>query len=127
MARLGNFDVKSLSDVVRFNEQNAAIALPKRSLALSINSYWATHSYVNLLAHEDQEDLIKALNGTTSEEDYLNARVVCKRLAREECLEKIMDHFNLDVIAAPSDSPIVGFSACAGMHCLFKELHPNPS
>lgn len=75
-----NFDVKSLSDAVRFNEQNAAITSPKRSLALSINSYRATHLYVNLLAHEDQEDLIKAPNGTTSEEDYLNARVVCKRL-----------------------------------------------
>lgn len=110
--------------MVRYNEQNAAVALPKRSLTLSINLYRGNTliRLVITLAHEDQEDLIKALNGTTSEEDCLNARVLCRRLAREKCLEKMMDDFHLDVIAAPSESPIVGFSACAGMQ---KPLFPT--
>ena len=33
-----------------------------------------------------------------------------------------MNDFNVDLIAAPSDSPIVGFAACAGMQIL-----PNSS
>lgn len=33
-----------------------------------------------------------------------------------------MNDFNLDVIAAPSESVIVGFAACAGMHCLSESI-----
>jgi len=76
--------VKSLADIIDFNQRNAARELP----------------------YFGQELLIKAqAKGPLTEQPYLDALEKCRRLTRAEGIDAAMDSSQLDVIIAPAGGP----------------------
>jgi amidase len=76
--------VRSLQDVIDFNERNKEKELP-----------WF-----------GQETLIKAQEkGPLTEQAYLDAVEKCRRLSRDEGIDGAMDKHELDAIVAPSGGP----------------------
>lgn len=76
--------VRSLSDVIEYNKENAASAMPFF-----------------------QQEILVASNelGDLNTPEYLEAVKTMKQLAGPEGIDKVMDEFNLDAIAAPTGSP----------------------
>ena len=85
LARLGpGAPVTSLADVIAFNERNAARELR-----------WF-----------GQELFVKAqAKGPLTDDDYLKARALCLRVARDEGIDAVMKTQRLDALIAPTGGP----------------------
>ena len=76
--------VRTLKDIIEFNERHSAEELQ-----------WF-----------GQEELIKSqAKGPLTEPAYLDALAACRRLARTEGIDAVMDKDNLDAIIAPTSTP----------------------
>ena len=85
LARLGpNAPVKSLADVIAFNERHAATELK-----------WF-----------GQDLFVKAqAKGPLTDDDYLKARALCLRVARDEGISAVLAQHRLDALIAPTGGP----------------------
>lgn len=85
LANLGpGAPVRSLAEVIAFNERNAQAELR-----------WF-----------GQEELVRSqAKGPLTEPDYLEALATCRRLARTEGIDAVMNRHNLDAIVAPTSTP----------------------
>jgi len=85
LAGLGpNARMKTLDDLVRFNEENKERVMP-----------WY-----------GQEDFLKSQAcGPLTDKKYLDARAKCVRLSRKEGFDKVVAQYNLDVLVAPTGGP----------------------
>jgi amidase len=85
LAQLGpGAPVKTLKDIIDFNNQHRDIELQ-----------WF-----------GQEELLKSqAKGPLTDKAYLDALATCKRMARTEGIDAVMDKDNLDAIIAPSSTP----------------------
>ncbi|KAK0708454.1 amidase signature domain-containing protein [Lasiosphaeris hirsuta] len=94
---LGAFDecpVGNLKDIVKFNEENKSECLPP--------------------PYTEQNDLLKALyNNDDNEEHISTLRAGLKAVARN-MVDTALERENVDMIAAPSDSPLCIHAAAAG-------------
>jgi amidase len=84
LARRGNTAVKSLKDVIEFNERNRAREMPYFGQDIFIKS-------------EEK--------GGLDSKEYVDALALNKRLTRAEGIDFIMDKFKLDAIVAPTGGP----------------------
>lgn len=76
---------KSLADIIRFNEQNAATEMP----------------------YFGQELFVQAQKkGPLTDTKYKNARAKCLRLARTEGIDAVMAKNRLDALIAPTQGPV---------------------
>jgi amidase len=75
---------KTLADLIRFNEENRAREMP----------YFGQELF--LAAQE---------KGPLTSKPYLDALAKCRRLAREEGLERVLAEHRLDALIAPTGSP----------------------
>jgi amidase len=76
--------VRTLQEIVEFNERNKEKELP----------------------HFGQETFLKAQEkGSLTDKAYLDALEKCRRLARDEGIDAVMDQHQLDAIVAPSGGP----------------------
>jgi amidase len=83
-ARRGNTQVKSLKDVIEFNERNRAREMP----------------------YFGQDIFIKSeQKGGLDSKEYLEALALNQRLTRAEGIDFIMDKFKLDALVAPTGGP----------------------
>ncbi|KAK5654732.1 hypothetical protein OQA88_7057 [Cercophora sp. LCS_1] len=93
---LGGFDqapVQTLQDIVDFNQANHSKCLPP--------------------PYPEQGDLIKALDAKSPEEDV----TVLKQKLRstgKRILDAVLSRYNINMVAAPSDSPLCIHAAAAG-------------
>ena len=77
-------NVRSLQEVIAFNEQHRAVEMP----------------------YFGQDLLIKAqAKGPLSSSEYVEALATCKRIARSEGIDAIMERERLDAIVAPTGGP----------------------
>lgn len=85
LAELGpSAPVKSLRDVIAFNDQHRAEEMP----------------------YFGQDQFIKAeAKGPLTTKEYVDALAANHRLTRKEGIDFVMDKFKLDALVAPSDSP----------------------
>ena len=84
LARRGSSTVKSLRDVIEFNEQNRDREMP----------------------YFGQDIFLKAEEkGPLSTKEYLDARDLNRRLSRTEGIDFVMDKFKLDALVAPTGGP----------------------
>jgi amidase len=85
LARLGpNAPVKTLQDVIEFNDKNSAKEMP----------------------YFGQDMFLKAqTKGDLTTKDYLDALTTNLRLARQEGIDATMDKFQLDALVAPTGGP----------------------
>jgi amidase len=84
LARRGNTQVKSLKDVIEFNERNRAREMP----------------------YFGQDIFIKSeQKGGLDSKEYLDALALNQRLTRAEGIDLIMDKFKLDALVAPTGGP----------------------
>jgi amidase len=85
LSRLGpSAPVRSLKEVIDFNERNRRTEMP----------------------YFGQDRFIKAeAKGPLSEKEYLDALAKCRRLARTEGIEAVMDKHRLDALIAPTEGP----------------------
>jgi amidase len=75
---------KTLDDLIRFNNENAAREMP----------------------HFKQEIFeSSAKKGPLTTKEYVDARALCLKLTREEGIDAVMDQHKLDAIVAPSNAP----------------------
>jgi len=78
------FPIKTLENIIRFNEDNRDEAMP----------------------YFEQEIMILAqVKGDLTEKEYLDALEKCLRLSREESIDKALSEYNLDAIVAPTGGP----------------------
>jgi amidase len=85
LARLGpNAPVKTLQDVIAFNEKNSAREMP----------YFGQDMFLKAQA-----------KGDLTTKDYLDALTTNLRLARQEGIDATMDKFQLDALVAPTGGP----------------------
>ncbi|HKW09005.1 MAG TPA: amidase [Gemmatimonadaceae bacterium] len=86
LAALGpNAPVKTLADVIRFNEQNAPRELP----------------YFGQELFEQAEK-----KGPLTDTKYKSARAKCLRYARTEGIDAVMSRYRLDALIAPTMGPV---------------------
>jgi amidase len=84
LARRGNAQVKTLKDVIEFNERNRAREMP----------------------YFGQDIFIKSeQKGGLDSKEYLDALALNQRLTRAEGIDFIMDKFKLDALVAPTGGP----------------------
>jgi amidase len=76
--------VKSLKEVIAFNEQNKPKEMP----------YFGQNNFLKAEA-----------KGPLTDKDYLEALEKCRRMARTEGIDAVMDKHKLDALVAPSDGP----------------------
>jgi amidase len=76
--------VKSLKEVIAFNEQNKQKEMP----------YFGQNNFLKAEA-----------KGPITDKDYLEALEKCRRMARTEGIDAVMDKHKLDALVAPSDGP----------------------
>jgi amidase len=76
--------VRSLADVIAYNERNRAREMP----------YFGQDLFIKAQA-----------KGPLSGTEYLEALATCKRIARGEGIDAVMDRERLDAIVAPTDAP----------------------
>jgi amidase len=84
LARRGNTAVKSLKDVIDFNERNRAREMPYFSQDIFIKS-------------EEK--------GGLDSKEYVDALALNQQLTRAEGIDFVMDKFKLDAIVAPTGGP----------------------
>jgi amidase len=85
LARLGpGAPVRSLKDVIAFNEKNRAQEL----------QYFGQNVFVKAEA-----------KGPLTEKEYLDALAACRRLARTDGIDAVMDKHRLDALVAPTEGP----------------------
>ena len=83
-SRRPNAQVRSLRDVIDFNERNAAAEMP----------------------YFGQDLFLKAdAKGPLTSSEYLEALATCRRLARTEGIDAVMNRERLDAMVAPTDGP----------------------
>ena len=84
LARRGNTSVKSLKDVIEFNDRNRGREMP----------------------YFGQDIFLKSeQKGTLSTKEYLDALALNQKLSRAEGIDFIMDKFKLDALVAPTAGP----------------------
>jgi amidase len=85
LARRGpEVQIRSLKDVIEFNERNAGTEMP----------------------YFGQDLFLKAeAKGPLTSSEYLDALATCRRLARTEGIDAVMDREKLDALVAPTDGP----------------------
>jgi amidase len=76
--------VRSLKDVIEFNERNAGAEM----------SYFGHDLFLKAEA-----------KGPLTSSEYLDALAACRRLARTEGIDAVMDREKLDALVAPTDGP----------------------
>jgi amidase len=84
LARRGNTSVKSLKDLIQFNEQNRDREMPYFGQDLFIKSQQ---------------------KGGLDSKEYIEALSLNQRLSRAEGIDFIMDKFKLDALVAPTGGP----------------------
>lgn len=75
---------KTLEELIRFNRDNAAKEMPYFGQGIFESS---------------------AAKGDLKSKEYLDAKETCRKYAREEGIDKIMDENKLDAIVGPSNAP----------------------
>ncbi|KAK3395178.1 amidase signature domain-containing protein [Podospora didyma] len=93
LATFNESPVRTLADIVQFNEQNKDICLPP--------------------PYTEQSDLIKALENNDTEA-HINKLKVGLRTLGKEILDEVFDEKGITIIAAPADSPLCIHAAAAG-------------
>jgi amidase len=84
LARRGHPTIKSLKDVIDFNEKNRSREMP----------------------YFGQDFFLKSeQKGTLTEKEYLDALALNQRLSRAEGIDFVMDKFKLDALVAPTGGP----------------------
>jgi len=84
LARRGHPSIKSLKDVIDFNEQNRDREMP----------------------YFGQDFFLKSQQkGPMTEQEYLDALALNQRLSRAEGIDFVMDKFKLDALVAPTGGP----------------------
>jgi amidase len=85
LERLGtNAPVRSLEDIISFNQSNAAREMP-----------WFSQDIF----------LMAQAKGTFSEGEYLNALATCRKIARTDGIERVLRENYLDALIAPTVGP----------------------
>lgn len=77
-------EVRTLADIIRFNEANRAREMP----------------------YFGQDLFLKAeAKGTLNSKEYLEALATCRRASRDEGIDAVMNQHKLDAIIAPTNNP----------------------
>lgn len=93
LAKLIHTEIRSIVDIVKFNEKHARYAMPE--------------------PHKDQDELIRAMNDASLKANIELYRTKLRKLARE-ILDNVFDKQSVDLIVAPADSAICVHAAAAG-------------
>jgi amidase len=84
LSRLANAPVRSLKDIIDFNEKHKKAEMP----------------------YFGQDIFLKAESrGPLTSKEYIQARAKCRRLTRKEGIDAVMEKYKLDALVAPTDSP----------------------
>jgi amidase len=108
-----NPKARNAKEIVKFNEDNAEIAMPERAYSSLIFVHRSFKTNIDL-AYPDQKELITSSNSTLTDEECETAAKELQRLAGLDGLGKFMDDNNLDLIVTNSDCSLVSFTACSG-------------
>ncbi|KAJ5948604.1 hypothetical protein N7454_001911 [Penicillium verhagenii] len=91
---LAESEVRSLADVIDFNERHADLELPPH--------------------HPRQDNFVKAENQNLSTEDYNRHLSYLRHMGREEGVDLALKKYDVDVILGPIDSGLASLATAAG-------------
>ncbi|KAJ5710070.1 hypothetical protein N7493_009662 [Penicillium malachiteum] len=87
-------DVRSLAEIIAFNEKHADLELPPH--------------------HPRQDTLIKSQNNTTSAEEYERNLSFLRQMGREKGVDLALKTHGVDVIIGPADSELSSMASATG-------------
>lgn len=106
--------VRSVADIVRYNKENHETALPARtSLILSFFPRLTSCLLISCVAFTEQNDLEAAMNSTETKQTIDALKNDLRSTARQILDEAFAEH-QINLIAAPGDSPLCIHAAAAG-------------
>jgi len=94
LATLSNTSMRTLADLIAFNEAHCAEEM----------RYFGQEDFLNA----------EATSGDLNDPQYLNARLTCMDLARRQGINAAMDYYGLDAIVAPGYTCAGSLAAVAG-------------
>lgn len=104
LQRLGTaVPVKSLADVIEFNQHNSAREMP-----------WFSQDIF----------LMSQAKGSLTDPEYLEALATCRRIARTEGIEAVIREYQLDALIAPTGGPAWCTDLILGDHALGGSTSP---
>lgn len=86
--------VRSLAEIIAFNEENAEKELPP--------------------PNSNQETLLKSLNFKLPQEEYEQALAHIRRVSRTEGLDKTFAEYGIDILVGPAESALSTFASASG-------------
>src|SRR5262249_60398564 len=89
--------VRSLKEVIAFNEKERQKEMP----------YFGQNTFLKAEA-----------KGPLTDKEYLDALAACRRLARAEGIDAVMDKHKLDALVAPTEGPAWGHAPGVGARLL---------
>ena len=113
LAAFDESPVRSLAEIVRFNEQNKDICLPPRTSSRPIMYVCSSKPANQYLAYTEQSDLIKALENDDTEAHVEELKVGLRALGKQ-ILDQVFDEKDVNIIAAPADCSQCIHAAAAG-------------
>lgn len=93
--RGGGLPVRSLADLIAWNEREAARSMP----------YFGQEIFIAAEA-----------KGPLTDQEYLDALALCRRLSRDEGIDALMNEHRLDALIAPTGSPAWTIDLVNGDH-----------
>lgn len=102
--------MRTLEDIIRFNEEHKEEAMPKRLYTPLDMSHTITEM---IIAYTEQNDLIKAFENTDNADHIAELKDGLRRQAKA-VLDPVFQEEGIDIIAAPADSSLCIHAAAAG-------------
>lgn len=106
-------EVRSVRELIEFNNKNATRAMPKRGFNFPpLQNRLFTDIFTG--AHNDQTDLIQTLESTLTDEIAAAAKAHGRWLAGPQGIDVALAENEIDVIIGPGDCSICAVAALAG-------------
>lgn len=128
---LAECEVRSLQDLIDYNNEHADVELPPR---MGNHSPSCLRVDVDVLQqfrltyqadHPRQDNFIKSQNQNTSAEDYERHLLHLRSVARDRGVERVFEIYGVDVILGPTDSGLTSLATGGGKKYHFKLAYEN--
>lgn len=123
LEELEESEVRSLAEVIEYNNKHADIELPPSKLkTLSFESTSMVFPTNVFSAHPKQDFFIKSENLNTSPAVYDRHLAHLREVTRDRGFEKVFETHGVDVIIGPTDSDLRSLAAGGGKILIFPVL-----
>ncbi len=123
LADLETSPVRTLKELITFNEDHAREELPPGESSLCTSN----HGSLQKSGHDNQDILKSSYELSVSPEEYQANFDHMRHIGRDRGLDQIFDKYGVDVLTGQIDSKMMSYAACAGKSILEMVIVRNSS